>query len=119
MKDLFVYILTNERHTTLYIGVTNDLQSRVWQHRNAIGSGFAHRYNLGVLVYYEVFPEAPAAIAREKQLKGWNRAKKKVLSATLNPKRRDLSVELFGTPRYPAKPGQRSAQNDAVEKIEC
>ena len=76
--------------------MTNDLQSRVWQHQNGIGSGFTHRYNLRVLVYYEVYPEAPVAIAREKQLKGWNRAKKDALIATLNPEWRDLSIDLFG-----------------------
>ncbi len=56
MKDLFIYIVTNERRTTLYIGVTNDLQSRVWQHSRGEGSGFTRRYNLAVLIYYEVYP---------------------------------------------------------------
>ena len=82
MKDLFIYIITNERRTTLYIGVTNDLESRVWQHRHGEGSTFTRRHNL-------------AAIAREKQLKGWTRAKKEKLIATMNPEWRDLGLELF------------------------
>ena len=102
MKDLFVYIVTNERRTTLYIGVTNDLQSRVWQHRHGEGSAFTRRYNLGVLVYDESFPDPLAAIAREKQLKGWTRAKKEKLIATMNPQWRDLGLELFHQHPAPA-----------------
>jgi putative endonuclease len=95
MKDLFVYILTNERRTTLYIGVTNDVERRIWQHCHGEGSCFAKRYNLRVLIYYEVYPDASAALAREKQLKGWNRAKKEQLIATLNPEWSDLGATLF------------------------
>ncbi len=96
MKDLFVYILTNApRHTVLYIGVTNDLETRLWQHSNAVGSHFAHQYNANTLIYYEVCPDPNSAIAREKQLKGWSRPKKEKLIATLNPEWRDLADELF------------------------
>jgi len=96
VKDLFVYVLTNERRTTLYIGVTNNLEGRIWQHQNGEGSKFAKRYNLSVLIYFEAFPEARAAIARETQLKGWTRAKMEALIATMNPEWRDLSEEIFG-----------------------
>ena len=107
MKDLFVYIVTNERRTTLYIGVTNDLQARVWNHRHGEGSAFTKRYHLGVLIDYEVSPETLAAIAREKQLKGWTRAKKEALIATINPQWRDLGAELFQqhpAPTFPTRP---------------
>jgi putative endonuclease len=96
VKDLFVYIITNERRTTLYIGVTNVLQRRLWQHQNREGSHFARQYNLTVLIYYEVYPDPTSAIAREKQLKGWKREKKEALIATLNPNWDDLAPKLFG-----------------------
>ena len=116
MKDLFVYILTNERRTTLYIGVTNNLEGRVWQHQNEDGARFTQNYNLTVLIYYEAYPDPQSAIAREKQLKGWNRARKEALIATLNPEWKDLSPELFGEEwlvvrRGPSTP-LRSAQDD-------
>jgi putative endonuclease len=119
MKDLFVYILTNERRTTLYIGATNDLESRLWQHRNGEGSKFADKHNLTLLVYYETYPEPSAAIAREKQLKGWTRTKKEALIASLNPRWHDLSGRLFE--RKPtvfvrdSSTSLHSAQNDAGE----
>ncbi len=120
MKDLFVYILTNERRTTLYIGVTNNLEGRLWQHQNGEGSKFAKRYNLSVLIYYEVFPEAAAAIARETQLKGWTRAKKEALIETMNPEWRDLAGEIFGEESPVVRRGSstplRSAQNDGGER---
>ena len=96
MKDMFVYMMTNRLRTTLYIGVTNDLERRVWQHQNAVVEGFTKQYRLTILVYYEVFPEALAAITREKQLKSWRRTKKDALINTLNPEWRDLGVGLFG-----------------------
>jgi putative endonuclease len=96
VKDLFVYILTNERRTTLYIGVTNNLEGRLWQHQNREGSTFTRQYNLTVLIYYETFPDPTSAIAREKQLKGWKREKKEALIATLNPNWYDLAPTLFG-----------------------
>ena len=96
MKDMFVYMMTNRLRTTLYIGVTNDLARRVWQHQNGTIEGFTKQYRLTILVYYEVFPEPLSAIAREKQLKNWRRTKKDTLVNTLNPEWRDLGVELFG-----------------------
>jgi putative endonuclease len=75
-RDYSVYILTDKGHKTLYIGVTNDLQSRLWQHRNPETASFSQRDHCILLVYYESFGDVRDAIAREKQLKGWRRAKK-------------------------------------------
>ena len=96
MKDMFVYIVTNRLRTTVYIGVTNNLERRVWQHQQGEIEGFTKQYRLTILVYYEVFPEPLAAITREKQLKNWRRTKKDALINTLNPEWRDLGLELFG-----------------------
>jgi putative endonuclease len=120
---MFVYILTNERRTTLYIGVTNDLAKRVWHHGEMQGTSFTHRYNLTVLIYFEEFSDPAQAIAREKQLKGWTRAKKEALIATMNPEWRDLIWEFTGhapaaesrdpsTPRRATFARRRSAQDD-------
>ncbi|MEI9894407.1 MAG: GIY-YIG nuclease family protein [Chthoniobacter sp.] len=122
MKDLFVYILTNERRTTLYIGVTNNLEGRVWQHQNRQGSHFTRQYNLTVLIYYETYPDPLSAIAREKQLKGWKREKKEALIATLNPEWEDLGAKLFSNEplverRGPSTP-LHSAQDDSGERAE-
>jgi putative endonuclease len=118
VKDLFIYILTNERRTTLYIGVTNNLEGRVWQHQNGEGSGFAKRYNLGTLIYYEALPEPRAAIAREKHLKGWTRAKKEALIATINPEWRDLGLELFGVDSLVVRRDPSTALHSAQDDIE-
>ena len=79
----------------MYIGVTNNLYRRVYQHKTKVSAGFTSRYNLGWLVYFEVFRDVRAAIAREKQLKGWTRAKKKVLVEATNPKWDDLSADWY------------------------
>ena len=85
-----VYILTNKNHTVLYIGVTSHLIGRIYQHRQELAPGFTARYKLHKLVYYEIYRDALAAIAREKQLKTWNRAWKERLIADKNPSWRDL-----------------------------
>jgi putative endonuclease len=72
----FVYILTSQKHTVLYTGVTNDLIRRCREHKQGVGSIFTKRYNVNKLVYYEVFQYIRDAIAREKQIKGLLRAKK-------------------------------------------
>lgn len=88
----YVYILTN--HTgTLYVGVTNDLERRLEEHRQGLGSRFAAAYNLRRLVYYEVYGDIRDAIAREKQIKGWRRRKKVELVEAQNPGWQDLSAE--------------------------
>ena len=78
---MYVYILTNETRTTLYIGVTNDLNLRLYEHGESLGNTgkFVGKYQTNLLVYFELCADAPQAIAREKQLKGWTRAKKAAL----------------------------------------
>jgi putative endonuclease len=87
-----VYILTNGRHTTLYVGVTRDLTRRLYQHRFGIGSTFVRRYHLDRLVHVEFYDEARFAIEREKQLKAGNRSRKVALIERGNPEWRDLSA---------------------------
>jgi putative endonuclease len=95
-QNYFVYILTNgDRHTVLYIGVTNDLEGRVSDHSLGRGSVFAKQYNANKLVYFEAFPDPQSAIAREKQLKNWSRAKKEALITKANPEWRDLFDEMY------------------------
>jgi putative endonuclease len=93
MRAYFVYILASERHGTLYVGVTSDLVGRVAQHRSGVVPGFTKRYGVRRLVYAEAYADPKEAIAREKQLKGWNRAWKIRLIESSNP----LWVELDAT----------------------
>ena len=93
MKNYYVYILTNKTHSVLYIGVTSDLERRLYEHKNKLVKGFTSRYNLEKLVFIEQTTDAAAAIAREKQLKGWLRKKKDALIAEQNPKWHDLSED--------------------------
>ena len=95
-ENYFVYILTNgDRHTVIYIGVTNDLERRASDHSLGRGSGFTTQYNVQKLVYFETYPDPASAIAREKQLKKWSRAKKEALIAKENPQRQDLFNEIY------------------------
>jgi putative endonuclease len=97
-QNYFVYMLTNDdRHTVLYIGVTNDLERRTNEHSLGRGSAFAKQYNAEKLVYFEAFPDPESAIAREKQLKNWNRAKKEALIGKENPTWRDLLHKMYAT----------------------
>ena len=90
-KGGFVYIMTNKHKTTLYVGVTNDLCRRVYEHKNhLIKKSFSNKYNLEYCIYYEVFPDIISAIAREKELKKWNRAKKEALINSKNPEWKTL-----------------------------
>ena len=86
----YVYILTNKHNTVLYIGVTNNIERRLYEHKNKLVDGFTKRYNLDKLVYYETTENILTAIEREKQLKGWTRAKKNELIKSLNPEWIDL-----------------------------
>ncbi|WP_308706254.1 GIY-YIG nuclease family protein [Marinoscillum sp. MHG1-6] len=87
----WVYIITNKYNTTLYIGVTSDLYSRIVQHRNKhYPNSFSAKYNLSKLVYYENFSRIEEAIAREKQIKGWLRIKKVAIIEHQNPEWNDL-----------------------------
>ena len=91
MKPGFIYIITNKNNTTLYIGVTSNLPERIVKHKEKrYKNSFSARYNLEKLVYYEQFQKIGDAIAREKQLKAGNRAKKETLINTLNPEWLDL-----------------------------
>ena len=89
-KRYYTYILSNKNDTTLYIGVTNDLQRRVAKHRSGMIPGFSQKYNCHKLVYFEEYSDVDLAIAREKQLKKWSRAKKEALIDTKNKERIDL-----------------------------
>ncbi len=92
----YVYMMTNKGLTTLYIGVTNSLLRRVYQHRSGKMAGFTERYNLNQLVYFERFNDPLDAIAREKQLKRWSRKKKEFLIEDMNPSWVDLAVSVLG-----------------------
>ena len=90
VRDYYVYILAS-RSRVLYIGVTNDLERRLYEHRQKRIPGFTRQYNVTRLVYFETFSAIRDALAREKQLKGWRREKKVALIESLNRKWRDLS----------------------------
>jgi putative endonuclease len=92
MKQYYIYIMTN-RSRTLYTGVTNNLYRRVYEHKNKLIDGFAKKYNITKLVWYEVTSDINSAIAREKQIKGWLRKKKIALFESMNPDWKDLSEE--------------------------
>ncbi len=94
MLDYYVCILASKPHGTLYIGVTNNLIKRVYEHRNDLVGGFTQRYAVHHLVYYEVCTDAATAIWREKRLKKWNRAWKIRLIESKNPEWRDLYHDL-------------------------
>ena len=85
-----VYILASKRNGTLYIGVTSDLEKRVYQHKHGVLEGFTKKYGVHTLVYYECGESVEAALAREKQLKQWNRKWKLNLIEKENPEWRDL-----------------------------
>lgn len=94
MKQFFVYIATN-RSGTLYTGVTNDLERRMYEHKHRLVSGFTSKYKIDRLVYFEQTTNVEAAIKREKQIKGWLRAKKTALIETENTDWDDLSAEWY------------------------
>jgi putative endonuclease len=83
-KSYYVYLLTN-RSGTLYTGLTGDLERRVYEHKHKLVDGFTKKYNVGMLVYYEVTDDIRAAIAREKQIKAWRRSKRIALIESMNP----------------------------------
>lgn len=95
MQTSFVYILASKKYGTLYIGVTNNLLRRMYEHKNNLVDGFTKKYQLHHLVYYEVRESIETAIIREKQLKKWNRSWKIHLIEKKNPEWKDLYKELI------------------------
>jgi putative endonuclease len=95
LKDYFVYIITNKNKSVLYTGVTNDLERRVAEHISGLVKGFASRYRLNRLLWFESTPNITAAISREKEIKGWLRSKKVALINSLNPEWTDLAADWF------------------------
>jgi putative endonuclease len=91
LKNYYVYIMASKKNGTLYVGVTNDLARRVYEHKNGLVDGFSNRYGVKTLVYYETTDSIEAAIQREKQIKKWNRLWKLELIEGFNPDWRDLS----------------------------
>lgn len=94
MKSYYVYIMTN-KSKTLYTGVTNDLERRVYEHKNKLVAGFTSKYNITKLVYYKETNDVQEALACEKQIKGWLRSKKITLIEAENPEWKDLSLEWY------------------------
>jgi putative endonuclease len=97
-KHYYVHILTNPTYTTLYVGVTNDIERRMYEHRHRLKEGFASRYNLTCLVFCEETGNVYDAIQREKQIKGWTRVRKIELIESVNPEWRDIADGWFAPP---------------------
>lgn len=95
LKTYYVYILASKRNGTLYVGITDNLIKRVWQHKNDIVEGFTKKYNCHHLVYYEQTNEVMAALEREKQIKKWKRQWKLELIEKQNPEWKDLYNDLI------------------------
>lgn len=94
MMSYYVYILASKPYGTLYIGVTNDLVRRVWEHKSDFVEGFTRKYSVHTLVYYELFNDIDRAITREKQMKKWKRRWKLELIEKVNPDWNDLYDKL-------------------------
>ena len=94
-NQYYVYIIAS-RSRTLYTGVTNNLDRRVFEHKEKLVPGFTSKYKIERLVYFEVTQDVQAAILREKQIKGWTRSKKLALIESMNPTWQDLSSDWFG-----------------------
>ena len=88
--------MTNILNTVIYVGVTNNLERRTWEHKNKLADGFTKKYNVSKLVYYEIYDDPISAIKREKQVKGGSRQKKIDLIKKINSTFRDLYSDLFG-----------------------
>jgi putative endonuclease len=93
-KQYYVYILTNATRT-LYVGVINNLERRIWEHKNKAVDGFTSKYNVNWLVWFAETNDVREAIATEKKIKGWVRAKKVALIEEMNPQWRDLSLDWY------------------------
>jgi putative endonuclease len=93
--DFWIYIVTNRNHSVLYIGLTNGLSRRVWEHREGTGANFPAAYQCKNLIYYEHYTNIHEALARETQLKKWSRSKKVELINRMNPSWLDLGVDVL------------------------
>ena len=100
-RQYYVYILTNGART-LYVGVTNDLVRRVYEHKHKLVPGFSVKYNVTWLAYYEATSDVGSAIAREKQIKAWRRGKKIALIESFNPQWKDLSLGWYDGSEVPS-----------------
>jgi putative endonuclease len=89
----YVYLMTNWNHRVMYVGVTNDLTRRVYEHKNKLVSGFTEKYNIDKPVYFEDSSDVQSALNREKEIKKWRREKKNALVLSVNPQWDDLSEE--------------------------
>jgi len=94
VKNYYVYLLASKRNGTLYVGVTNDLVRRVWEHKSDFVKGFTKKYQVHQLVWFEATENVEAAIIREKQIKKWNRAWKLELIEKMNPEWKDLYADI-------------------------
>jgi putative endonuclease len=101
VKLFWIYILASD-HRNLYVGVTNDLERRLFEHRSGLIRGFTRKYNVHRLVYFESTDNPIAAIEREKRIKGWRRSKKIALIEAVNPSWRDLSDDWGQSSRDPS-----------------
>lgn len=90
--NYYVYILTNWNNKVLYVGMTNNLERRIYEHKNKMVDGFSKKYNLTKLAYYKYTTDVESAIKREKEIKKWRREKKIKLIESLNPAWEDLSI---------------------------
>ena len=95
MNDYSVYILSNWNNRVLYVGMTNNLERRVYEHKNKMIKGFTSKYNVNKLVYYEMSSDVNDVIRREKQIKGWTRSKKVKIIESVNPTWKDLSEDWY------------------------
>jgi putative endonuclease len=93
-NNYFVYLLTNWNKRVIYVGMTNDLCRRIYEHKNKLITGFTSKYNLCKLIYFEQTNDVNAAIAREKEIKNWRREKKDRLVEKTNPEWNDLSEDI-------------------------
>ena len=90
-RTYYVYLLTNWNNKVMYVGVTNNLKRRIYEHKKKLVKGFTEKYNLNKLVYFEETQDVTSAIAREKEIKKWRREKKNQLVNRMNPNWKDLS----------------------------
>ena len=93
-KIYYVYIITTQNNKVMYVGMTNNLKRRIYEHKNKLVDGFTKKYNINKLVYYESSSQIDTILNREKEIKKWRREKKNKLVETLNPEWKDLAVEL-------------------------